>query len=204
MGTNTPFSPEFVIIIGSIAGLLFSDYYLTLLGYSLYKKYSSSKLEFEHYELNPLWQQSIQKFKKLNPIHIFFVLTSLFLVSLVWIIDLQPFQFFIGIIVIPYLIVNLQHLGNILNFYHLKKRPQDIQGKQKLSHVYVLKSSLLRLTQFELLLIFLAIIEKSLIIFGGILGLTFLLIRFWFLYWKEYQKEISTSFENTNDETPST
>lgn len=49
---------SFFCAIGLVIILLQSDYFLTIKGYSLYKKYYAEYYTFEAYVLNPIWRKS--------------------------------------------------------------------------------------------------------------------------------------------------
>lgn len=63
-----------LVLIGLIGFLMLLGYYLTLLGQACYRRCFSRYIEFEVYELNPMWQEDIKQGKLFNPKHLLMII----------------------------------------------------------------------------------------------------------------------------------
>lgn len=177
--------------------LMLMDYYLTILGSVLQKKKHSEFFVFEEYELNPLWQKSINKKKLVNLKHL--IITALVSGWLIYIAEYTDisrafFSIVLGAILIALSIVVGRHITNILIFWYVLKNPNNIQGQIRYSYEAVLFFALYYNLIPLILLIIIAIYDKSLFVLGGICGVILLFIshiRFLFIMRRRKAKRIT-------------
>lgn len=178
----------FIILIGV---LMISDYSLTVLGYRWYQRRYSQFILHENYELNPIWQNAIQKSPKnrlFNIKHLFLVGILCFLLLYIWFIVLiyhQPFtamilELCLGMLFFVILLVNLQHVVNIIRFRFIYKNPDRnlLSGQISISYTFSLMQSILSGLQMVILLLICFLLTNNIFLFGGMVGEFVVSIRF--------------------------
>lgn len=168
-----------------------SDYALTVVGYRWYQQSYSQFILHENYELNPLWQNAIQKSSKkrlFNIKHLFLVGIICFLLLYIWLIVLiypQPLtsmilELCLGMLFFVLLLVNLQHIINIIRFRYIHKNPDRslLSGQVRISYTFSLMQSILSGLQVAVLLLICFLLTNSIFIFGGMVGEFVVSIRF--------------------------
>jgi hypothetical protein len=124
--------------------LLFLDYFLTIGGSKLAARKYNQHFKFESYELNPLWQKTIAKGKWLNPKHLLIVvLTSLFCFIWAdgWAEKSEVNEGVLGALLTLYSVVLAAHVGNLMIFWRMVRKPDEVSGEVTLSHKYLLAMS---------------------------------------------------------------
>ncbi|MFX1534538.1 MAG: hypothetical protein ACFFDI_09985 [Promethearchaeota archaeon] len=178
----------FIILTGI---LMISDYALTVVGYRWYQQSYSQFILHENYELNPIWQNAIQKGPKkrlFNIKHLFLVGILCFLLLYIWFIVLIYHQSFtamilelcLGMLFFVLLLVNLQHVVNIIRFRYIHKNPDRslLSGQVSISYTFSLMQSILSGLQVIVLLLICFLLTNSIFIFGGMVGEFVVSIRF--------------------------
>jgi len=142
--------------------IMLLDYYLTILGSTLRDKKFSQFIKVEQYELNPIWQRDINRKKLFNHRHVFSVLlVSFLLFILTEFLDVNHtiFEILFGFAIGIYGMIIGRHISNILTFFHVLLKPNDVSGEITFSHQYALLTSLY---QYFVALIPLAILSAFL------------------------------------------
>lgn len=181
-------------VILVIPVLMLLDYYLTLLGATLRERGYGKHMKVEQYEMNPLWQSSVNKRRWLNLRH----LASVAAVTAVVIVITQgstdaaawPVEMFIGVLVVVFAAIVGRHLCNLLTFRYVIRNPDGLQGTVSFSHKTVLKFS-----QYQLLVTLCPFAAVLLLVpgaytVGGLVGLAgFFLAHI--IWRKKYDKRMS-------------
>ena len=130
-------------------------------------------------ELNPLIRSDVEKNRFLSPLHISFCLLSSVGLFILWRfcsdqMTIQQFQFTLGLLILPHLIIYLHHLSNI---GALKSYTEgSISGTIQYSKEYDLKRSIWEVAGICILFFILAFLEGSQFLLGGVFGSFFLAI----------------------------
>jgi hypothetical protein len=155
----------------------------------LYKKYYAEYFKYEAYELNSLWRKAVEEGKKLNIRHVILMTLIIFLLTILIQINKDLYILAIGIMLFPFLVVNLIHLQNIRTFTHFKTRKTDLKGYMEISSTFGLKQTSIVYLNYTILFLVIFILEQSLIILGGTLGLGLFSLRFYLAYRRRVGKE---------------
>lgn len=153
--------------------LMFSDYVLTVAGAIQKEKNYDNHFKTQHYELNPAWQNSISQKKWFNPKHIFFTLiVSVGLTFLAEFGGLPAFliQGMIGCLFVVYGMIIGRHLSNILVFWLLDKKPNEISGQVAMSHSLLLSISAFQYLIGLIPIFFIAVFAPTPYTIGGLVG----------------------------------
>ncbi len=165
--------------------MMLLDYYLTIYGSILREKKFSQYIKVEQYELNPLWQRDVNRKSVINPRHLIGVAFVTFLLYILTdYLDVNPtiFKILFGFAVVIYGMIIGRHISNILTFYHILARPDNVSGKITFSHEYVLCTSLYQYLVAFIPLVILTVFLHSPFLIGGTLGaFGFLLTHFLWL-----------------------
>ena len=91
----------------------------TQLGYKFYLRYGKQYVELEHYELNPLWQKSLEKKGRIFSVRYVLVLllAGVCLVGVYAVLPHLAAEVLLGFFCGVYITINLTHLNNIFNTY---------------------------------------------------------------------------------------
>jgi hypothetical protein len=161
------------LIILAVPVLMLSDYLLTILGakasLGVYRQHFISP----HYEINPLWQKSVQQLKWFSPLH--FILACAvtgFLLLLVQIPDFpsEVLDFFVGVIIGAYGPVLGRHLTNLLLFRSLNRNPAEIEGQVRFTQKLMVKISLFNCLGLVPLLGLIAVLAPQPVTIGVVVG----------------------------------
>ena len=177
-----------ILIITSLFVLFQLDYYLTLVGYSYYKKYYSKYIELETYELNPILRKAIERGQIIHFKRIFITLVLIIIIILLSILNNFYYQFTVGGIFFLYFYINLRHIGNILLFRHIKNRPEDIEGKIRINLVFSLKQANLTNIQLALILLIATVLTENTYLLGGTITMIIATIYFYLIYLRVKRK----------------
>ena len=175
--------------------LMLIDYYLTLIGARLYGRKYGQHVRLEQYELNPLWQTSINQPRWFNPRHLLLViLITLLLLPLAgWGTGSVWFDLFLsGTLLTSFAFIIGRHLANILTFYVAIKQPEAIEGEVQMSHVMSLRAS-----QHQLFILFVPLllstwVTKHPFLIGGVTAVLVLWLVHWLWLWR-YRRQQSQS-----------
>lgn len=161
-------------IILVVTALMLLDYILTILGAK-----ASSGVYREHfksptYELNPVWQKSVQQLRWFNPRHFLSVCLVTVLLDL---FDrnsnfpIELFDLIIGMLFGVFGSVCGRHLTNLLLFQYLNRQPAEIEGQVHLTHKLVLRISLFNYLGLVPLLGLIVVLVPRLPVIGAFLGI---------------------------------
>jgi len=123
---------------------MLSDYLLTVLGAVQKERGYSNHFKTQHYELNPVWQESVRRKKWLNPRHI--GLTLLVSCVLAGILEVGNFPApladgLFGCLFVFFGMLIGRHLCNILIFRRFAQHPEEISGQVAMAHSLALATS---------------------------------------------------------------
>jgi hypothetical protein len=185
--------------------LLLADYFLTIAGALLYKRGYGKHVRYENYELNPMWQRSVNAVRWFNPRHLL-ITAVVTLLLIFWSKAVAPadeaaYDFVIGLVATAYLIIVGRHFGNILIFLHAIKHPDDLSGEARLRHRAGLKASQSQLWQVFLPLSFIALYERTAFLTGCLCAPVLLTINH--LVWaRKYQRRLQKTLSVQKAEEP--
>lgn len=184
--TQNPTLPIILYILFSL-----SDYYLTLYGARLYKQFGADKIVYEKgYELNPAFQEAVDKQQFLHPQYLLRLLLSSSLLLLLHLVLLDYplaglrlpglFLFLYGAFFLQVLAVNLRHLFNIWLYSHAYSlQPPGIIGKVKIMEWHAHKQMAYNsffVDGFFCLFVF--VFTGSPMFLGGAFGLSVVALRY--------------------------
>jgi hypothetical protein len=159
--------------------LMFFDYFLTVLAAVQKEKKYSRHFKTRHYELNPKWQKSISKRQWINPRHILLTLivTTLLVVAVEY-IDFSADMVAVveGCLFVVFGLVIGRHISNLLIFWHVGRKPEDLSGEVEIGHAMSLYFSLFQYIGFLFPMTLILAFTKSPFSFGGLLGVMILAI----------------------------
>jgi Na+/melibiose symporter-like transporter len=136
---------------------------LTLLGKRCYEKNCKDLIEYEQYELNPFWQDSVAK-GNYGIKHFVFLIILCFAVFLLWYggeRSKQIFYFCVGFISCIFIIANFLHLQSILFFKYIGKNKNAVKGKIKYSYRASLEFASNRYFTFGMIILFIYIFAPN-------------------------------------------
>lgn len=155
----------------------FVDYFLTVLGAIERDKEHARHFKMEQYELNPIWQKSINQRKWFNPRHALLIIVATGVLALLFqFADLPEgcIQLLPGAVFVVYGVIVARHLGNIFIFRYLARRPDRIAGEITMSHQLVLRLSAAQLAPVVVAVALIAIFSGNNFAWGGLLGASML------------------------------
>jgi hypothetical protein len=192
-----------VILVVPVLMLL--DYALTILGarasFGVYRQHFKSP----YYEMNPLWQKSIEQLRWFNPLHFFIVClmaTILILLDLMQGIPSESLQLAVGILLGAYGSVCGRHLTNLLLFRYLNRNPSEINGQVEMTHRLVLNISLFNHLGLVPLLGLIVVLVPEVYALGALVGV--LAVGFAHLIWARKSKTREAKSQKTEEERAST
>lgn len=153
--------------------LMLSDYFLTVLGAAQSEKGYRNHFRMQHYELNPLWQQSISRKKWFNPRHIALTaIVSCGTAGLLEVGDLtEPVaEAILGCLLVFFAMLVGRHLSNILVFRRFAKRPDEVSGQVSMAHSLMLAISAYQFLVAAVPLALLAVLSPTPFTLGAAVG----------------------------------
>lgn len=159
--------------------LMLCDYYLTVVGFVLYRKGYRNRVKIDQYELNPLWQASISKVRWFNPRHLAIVaLVTGAVFFLVEYIDSPPetVAFLFGVVFMASAVLVSRHIANILFFTYAIRHPEQFSGEVHIGHEMTLKTSQCHVLAALLPLILIAVFVPSPFVIGSVVSVLMLLL----------------------------
>jgi hypothetical protein len=157
---------------------MLADHFLTLAGALQKRRQYDEHFKMEHYELNPIWQQSIAQRKWFNPRHILLtIFVSVALALLAEFGDMPEFliQGLLGGVLVLYGTILGRHLANLLMFGQVNRRPEEITGCVTMTHALILSLSLYQYVAVLVPLALLVAFVPSSFAVGGLGGVILLL-----------------------------
>jgi hypothetical protein len=178
--------------------LMLLDYYLTLLGFTLYQRYYEKHVEMERYELNPSFQACIKAKKYYSLRHLGFVLLMLAMAIAINYSFKKRDAFIDGILgalFTVYSIVIGSHIASILTFRKISKNPESITGHVRMNYLLTLRMSQCRLIIPLMVLVVAVIVSPSPALIGalaGVAGFYLVLGRWHFVHLRKLRTELVT------------
>jgi len=159
--------------------LMLSDYFLTVLGAVLKERGYNRHFKTQHYELNPIWQESISRKKWLNPRHI--LLTLLVTGGLAGILESgcipDPLaEGLFGCLFVFYGMIVGRHLSNILIFRRLAQSTEEISGQIAMAHSLALAISTCQYLVVAVPVALIAVFSPTPFVLGGLVGTVLLFV----------------------------
>ena len=168
-----------------------ADYYLTLVGAILREKKFGNHYIREHYELNPVWQNVISEKKWFNPKHLLLTIIEIALIFFVIEFGDMPetlYQVFLGFFFAGYGILIGNHVGNILTYWHVIRRPNEISGQVSETHAFSLSMSAYYLIIVLLPLVMVLIFAPSPFVMGATLNCILMIATHIIWIWRNRKK----------------
>lgn len=159
--------------------LMISDYLLTVAGARLRAAVYGNHFKTQHYELNPLWQQTIARLRWFSPRHLVITVFLTAFLFVLWerIVPDDPLlPYLIGFFVGAYGTINGRHLGNLATFAYVNLRPAEIGGDVTMSHGLALWLSTFQLFAVLLPLALLSAYSPQPAVLGGLAGVGTLIL----------------------------
>ncbi len=177
-------------VVGLILSLMILDYWLTLVGQKSYRKFGRKYVQFEFYELNPIWQKAIKE-GKYHPGHLTGVVFILLAIICLFYFSKSKtvYEFVVGGFVILWVNVLSQHIHNIAYFRFIGKHPNLIKGRIEYKMGVSYFSSMLRIFSLFLILLFILIFVHSVFVFGGFI-MTSLFVLVYYIWFRKAMKNI--------------
>jgi hypothetical protein len=172
-------------VILAVPGLMLLDYLLTIVAarasLGVYRQHYSTP----HFELNPLWQKSVEQLRWFSP-RFFTALCGL--TALLVLFDRQQSfpSWFVGMLVGGYGASLGRHLSSLLLFHYLNRHPAEIAGRVHLTHSLVLKVSMFNTLGLAPLLGLIAVLVPEPQVIGALVGV--LALAFAHLGWARQAK----------------
>jgi len=159
--------------------LMFADYFLTVFAAVLREKRYGDHIKTEHYELNPVFQKAIRQKQWINPRHILLTLLSTgFFVFLMEVIGLPDnlHQGFLGYLFVMYGTIIGRHLSNIVTFWQMTRRREEITGQTSMTHSMQLSISMYQYLVVVVPIGLIALFSPTPFVMGGLVGLLMLFL----------------------------
>jgi hypothetical protein len=188
-----------VILLVPILMLL--DYLLTILGAKASSSVYRQHFRLPSYELNPLWQKSIEQLRWFNPRHF---LGVCLVVALLVLLDRmpnfppEPFELIVGGLLGANGSICGRHLTNLLLFAYLNRHPAEISGQVDLSATLLLKISLFNYLGLVPLLALIVVLVPDFYAIGALLGVFGLVLAH--LVWARKSKSRELKSQESEEE----
>lgn len=159
--------------IGLLPILMFSDYFLTVLGAIQKDKKYSDHFKGQQYELNPVWQHQVMQRKWLNSRHI--LLTVLVSGTLALLLEFGRFPDYVaeglfGCLFVCFGMIIGRHLANLMVFRYFNRRPDEISGQIIMAPSLLLSISTYQYLVAAIPLVFVAVFAPTPFALGGLIG----------------------------------
>jgi hypothetical protein len=167
--------PELIVV----PVLMLGDYALTILGAKSASSVYRRHFKTPHYELNPLWRESVARVRWFNPRHL--VLVAL-VTALLVVVDGAapstpgPFELLLGMLFGAFGAVCGRHLTNLLLFRYVNRHPEELSGEVRLSMKLALAISKFSYVGWLPLLALVAVFEPGRYAVGVLLGVATLIL----------------------------
>ena len=157
--------------------LMLADYLLTILGAIRREGKYGEHFKAEHYELNPVFRNTVAQKKWFSPKHT--VLTVLFSGGLVGLLEFGGLpegfvEALLGCLFVVYGMILGRHVSNLLIFRYVANNPGEISGQVVLAHAMLLAISTCQYIVVAVPMLFLAIFSPTPFVVGGGAGVMLL------------------------------
>lgn len=174
--------------VGFLVILMFLDYYLTLVGQSLFRKKYAKHFRIQSYELNPMLAVSIGQGKRFNFKHILrIVSSSIILVLVISTTEVEVAKFFTGIYFGIFLFINSRHISSILTFRYAINHPESLSGEMHVDMPFAIRHLRNEKIGAAIMMLVFAFITLKTLLFGAATGIFFqaLVCETWVDKWKK-------------------
>jgi len=159
--------------------MMLLDYYLTVWGAILSERKYRHHFKMEHYELNPVWQNSIARKQWFNPRYLGIVSAVTVLClwwSSSWTFPDNTMEGMLGFITIYLGSIIGQHVSNIFTFNYILRHPESVSGEVTMSHLLILAISRFRAVALLFPLALISIFSPTPFVIGGLFSQIILFI----------------------------
>ncbi len=156
--------------------LYVSDFSLTMLGRRLYLRLDGRFVQFEGYELTPMFREDVERGRWLSPISLFMLaLTTVFVAFLGWLgqgegLVQAPALFMLGLMFLTEGAVHVRHVRNIGLFRSLL-HSEDVEGLLRYRRRFSYGMSAIECAAFAGLFLLVAAADRSWFCVGGAVGM---------------------------------
>jgi hypothetical protein len=171
---------------------------LTILSYRRYRKTLAKRVDMEQFELNPRWQKAVKAGRFLPLSYLFRVAVSLAVLAVLFVVpeeifgpDASPRRALVGYLLCTYLVIDLNHLGNLRSFRLRREKPEEAEEKPrvKLGYSYSLGLTQVSYETTFLLLLVLWLILGGYFLFGAAMAPLVIAYRLRFMRANALRKE---------------
>lgn len=193
------------VCIPVIFALAVLDPVLTILSYRRYRKTLAKQVDMEQFELNPRWQKAVAKGKFLPAAFLVRLVIGLGLLLLLFLDpfdvlgpDKSPLAALVGYLMCQYLIVDLNHLGNLRSFGLKRAEPEGTEEKPKtkLGYSYSLGLTQVSYETTFLLLLVMWLVVGGFFLFGAAFAPAVIAYRLRFMRANALRKEQGVALRN--------
>jgi hypothetical protein len=180
--------------------LAFCDYWLTILGASLYRKHAAATLVYEHgYELNPTFEKEVARLRWFSWKHALLIAyLAIALAIFPYLKAFGVFEFFYGAVFLVYVVIDLRHLQNIA-FFHNLRRPGSANGNIQYSYWISQRNSANLFLSQALLFAIAGLAAGRLFFWGGAAYSLFLGLRSYALANRKFQQPAPAAEQKASD-----
>ena len=157
----------FTMALLFVFGLL--DHRMTIMAKKLREKKHAEFFEWEQFEMNPVWQDTINKGKYSYKHFLLMVLLAI-MTYILFVVHENLFLTWQGVIFSFYFIIICNHIRSMHLFKVVEKHSELLSGKMKMSYLFLLQSSKSLIIAFIFIFTLVFIFSPSFFTFGSILG----------------------------------
>lgn len=183
------------------------DPVLTVLSYRRYRATLAKRVDMEQFELNPRWQKAVKAGQFLPLSYVVRILLGLTILMLFFIVprqilgpDHSPRAVLIGYLLCQYLVVDLNHIGNLRIFGLRRAKPkeetEEEKPKTRLGYSYSVGLTQVSYETTFLLLLILWFVLGGYFLFGAAIAPLVIAYRLRFMRANALRKEQSLSPRN--------
>lgn len=159
--------------------LMLVDYFGTLVGAITIKRGYSDHFGMEHYEMNPVWQESVEEIRWFNPRHL--ITTAVATISSIALLELADYPTWlahglIGALLAMYALLAGRHLSNILTFRYVTRHPDEVSGSVAMAHPMILNLSASQIAPVAIPFALIAALTTNAYVVGSTIGVLALLV----------------------------
>jgi hypothetical protein len=189
--------PEIVVL----PLLMLSDHFLTILGAVQKDKGYSDHFKTEHYELNPIWQKSVNRKAWLDPRHLLLTVLATYVLAGILEFGDTPAPFaegVFGFLFVCFGMVIGRHLSNILLFRRVARKPEEITGQVVMAHSLALSSSAYQYLIVAVPIVMIAIFNPTGFTIGSLAGAIMIFVVHFF--WLRKHNKKASAMQEANRE----
>jgi len=195
------------VCVPVIFALALLDPLLTILSYRSYRKTLAKRVDMEQFELNPRWQKAVEAGRALPLAYLLRVAVTLGLLLLFFLwpgllgTDPSPRAALVGYLFCTYLVIDVNHIGNVRSFGLKPRKPEKRQEDSEQPKVRLGYSYSLGLTQISyettfVVLFALWMVAGGYFLFGAMMAPAVIAYRLRFIRANALRKESGLSPRN--------